>query len=72
VAEARRAASERGTRIVALGGGCFFNRILSAALCDGLRAAGLQALRPRTVSCGDAGLALGQAWAAALRITSES
>jgi hydrogenase maturation protein HypF len=72
VAEARRAARDRGARIVALGGGCFFNRVLCEAICDGLRAAGLQALRPRTVSCGDAGLALGQAWAAALRIASEN
>ena len=72
VAEARRAARERGARIVALGGGCFFNRVLCEAICNGLRAAGLQALRPRTVSCGDAGLALGQAWAAALRIASEN
>jgi hydrogenase maturation factor HypF (carbamoyltransferase family) len=72
VAEARRAAHERGACIVALGGGCFINRVLCEAICDGLRAAGLQALRPRTVSCGDAGLALGQAWASALRIASEN
>jgi hydrogenase maturation protein HypF len=68
VAEARRAAARAGSRLVALGGGCFFNRLLSARVQAGLDRAGLQLRRPRAVSCGDAGLALGQAWAAALQV----
>lgn len=62
------AARDAGATRVALGGGCFFNRLLSREVTTGLEAAGLQVLRPRAVSCGDAGLALGQAWAAALRL----
>ncbi|MFT3858754.1 MAG: hypothetical protein QM742_15080 [Aquabacterium sp.] len=57
---------------LALGGGCFLNRLLVKRLCDGLqrhaRARGLQPLRvlqAQAVSCGDAGLALGQAWVGA-------
>jgi len=65
VAAAVRAAGAAGARAVALGGGCFFNRLLASHIEAGLRAAGLQVLRPQGVSCGDAGLALGQAWAAA-------
>jgi len=68
VAAAARAAAEAGTREVALGGGCFFNRLLGSEIEDGLAAAGLRPWRPRTASVGDAGLALGQAWAAALRL----
>ena len=65
VQAAHDAARGCGARAVALGGGCFFNRILSARVDAGLQAAGLQPLRPRSLSIGDAGLALGQAWAAA-------
>jgi len=50
---------------VALGGGCFFNRILKDAIVSQLEAAGLNVLQTRSLSCGDAGLALGQAWVAA-------
>jgi hydrogenase maturation protein HypF len=50
---------------VALGGGCFFNRILKEAINSQLEAAGLNVLQTRSLSCGDAGLALGQAWVAA-------
>jgi len=58
------AARARGTRTVVLGGGCFLNRILTDRLTRALEQAGLMVLRPQRVSCGDAGLALGQAWAA--------
>jgi hydrogenase maturation protein HypF len=49
---------------VALGGGCFFNRILKDTIVAQLEAAGLNVLQTRSLSCGDAGLALGQAWVA--------
>jgi len=49
---------------VALGGGCFFNRILKDAIVSQLEAAGLKVLQTQSLSCGDAGLALGQAWVA--------
>ena len=52
-------------RDVALGGGCFFNRILTQRIVSRLESAGLNVLRAKTLSCGDAGLALGQAWVAA-------
>lgn len=58
------AAARHGTTTVAFGGGCFFNRIVSSRLSEQLAQRGLQVLLPRSVSCGDAGLALGQAWAA--------
>jgi hydrogenase maturation protein HypF len=53
---------------VALGGGCFFNRILKDAIVSTLEAAGLNVLQTKHLSCGDAGLALGQAWVAASRV----
>jgi hydrogenase maturation protein HypF len=49
---------------VALGGGCFFNRILKDAIVAQLEQAGLNVLQTKNLSCGDAGLALGQAWVA--------
>jgi hydrogenase maturation protein HypF len=63
-----QAAHTHGATQVALGGGCFFNRLLSTRLLRTLDAMRLPALRPQAVSCGDAGLALGQAWAAALQL----
>ncbi|MFM2058552.1 MAG: hypothetical protein RLY71_2937 [Pseudomonadota bacterium] len=66
-ASAIRAAAKQGARTVVLGGGCFFNRLLSERLVRELHAAGLTVQRPQAVSCGDAGLALGQAWVGALR-----
>jgi hydrogenase maturation protein HypF len=53
---------------VCLGGGCFFNRVLRERVTLGLRAAGLSAHLPGPAGCGDAGLALGQAWVAARRL----
>lgn len=52
-------------RDVALGGGCFFNRILTQRVVSQLESAGLNVLRTQALSPGDAGLALGQAWVAA-------
>ncbi|NML15721.1 Kae1-like domain-containing protein [Azohydromonas caseinilytica] len=68
---ALQAAHAHGALQLALGGGCFFNRLLGARLLDTLQALGLPPLRPQAVSCGDAGLALGQAWAAALQLAEE-
>lgn len=61
---AGQAARRHGVATVALGGGCFYNRIVTARLRAALQAQGLQVLLPQSVSCGDAGLALGQAWVA--------
>lgn len=61
---AGEAAELHGATTVALGGGCFLNRILNTRLTAALRARELHVLTPRSVSCGDAGLALGQAWVA--------
>lgn len=57
-----------GVGAVALGGGCFFNQLLTGRVVAALRGAGLRALLPQDVNCGDAGLALGQAWVAAQRM----
>lgn len=65
VEAAAAAASACGARSVALGGGCFMNRVLTERVTAGLRDRGLGAAAPASVSCGDAGLALGQAWIAA-------
>lgn len=62
---AANAADHCDTRIVAFGGGCFFNRVLTTRLRADLERRDLQVYLPQAVSCGDAGLALGQAWAAA-------
>ncbi|MDR2155576.1 MAG: carbamoyltransferase HypF [Burkholderiaceae bacterium] len=59
------AARERQTRIACLSGGCFFNRILRERILASLTKAGLQAYLPGAMGCGDAGLAIGQAWVAA-------
>lgn len=68
VAQAVRAAHLRGVRTVVLGGGCFFNRILAVRTEAGLQAQGMRVLAARELSCGDAALALGQAWAAARQL----
>jgi hydrogenase maturation protein HypF len=60
-----RAARQQGITTVCLGGGCFFNRILRERVTEHLQAAGLAVFRPLDKGCGDAGLALGQAWVAA-------
>ena len=62
------AAQERGSHDVCLGGGCFFNRILRERVTTRLQAAQLRVHRPLDKGCGDAGLALGQAWVAAQQL----
>ncbi|HZX88070.1 MAG TPA: hypothetical protein VFF19_31135, partial [Reyranella sp.] len=65
---ATQAARDHGTDYVCLGGGCFFNRVLRERVTESLQGAGLRVHLPRTKGCGDAGLALGQAWVAARQI----
>lgn len=62
------AAQARHTRTAVLGGGCFFNRILRERTVRRLVDAGLTALLPGPSGCGDAGLAIGQAWVAARQL----
>lgn len=58
------AAAAHGTRQVVLAGGCLVNRVLGQRLRANLKCAGLTVLEPQAAGCGDAGLALGQAWIA--------
>lgn len=62
---AEQAAQQSQCRTIVLGGGCFFNKVLSAGLVTALNRRGLPALTAITVSPGDPGLSLGQAWIAA-------
>ena len=66
-AAARRAREATGANLVALSGGCFANRRLSAGLAATLEAGGFEVLRHRMVPCNDGGVALGQAVIAAAR-----
>jgi hydrogenase maturation protein HypF len=59
------AARSAGTRDAVLGGGCFFNQVLTHRLVGQLEAAGLFVAQANDIGPGDAGLALGQAWIAA-------
>lgn len=63
-----RAAQQRGCDTVVFGGGCFLNRVLSERLAWQLESRGLAMHAPRQTPCGDAGLALGQAWVAACQL----
>ncbi|MBF0304038.1 MAG: hydrogenase maturation protein HypF [Alphaproteobacteria bacterium] len=64
------AAAETGVATVALGGGCFFNKVLGASLPPALRSRGVRVLRPLLASPGDPAVSLGQAWIAGLHALS--
>ncbi len=63
---ARRA----GLETIVLSGGCFQNRLLAERVTGLLVRAGFRVLTHRRVPPGDGGLAVGQIWAAALRLPS--
>lgn len=69
---AEAALRETGARCVCLGGGCFYNAVLTERLTARLQQRDVQVLRPLAHSCGDAGLALGQAWVAAQAVRMNS
>lgn len=64
------AARAHATRQVLLVGGCMANRVLVHALRRQLQGAGLDVHLPVAAGCGDAGLALGQAWVVAHSLAS--
>jgi hydrogenase maturation protein HypF len=61
------AGDERG--LVALGGGCLVNRILSACLAESLEDHGFEVLLPHDVPPGDGGLSYGQAVIGAVSVS---
>ena len=59
-----------GLKTVVLGGGCFQNRLLAERMTQFLMNNGFRVLASHRVPPGDGGLAVGQIWAATLRIAS--
>lgn len=62
---------EGDVRTIALGGGCFVNRLLQRELVSGLERAGFDVLVPRALPPGDGGLAYGQCVIAAAALARE-
>ncbi|MDD5180754.1 MAG: carbamoyltransferase HypF [Gallionellaceae bacterium] len=60
-----QAVQQTGIKMLACGGGCFFNKLLSAGLRERLEGAGLKTLTAKLIQPGDTAIALGQAWVAA-------
>jgi len=63
-----KAAKRTGIKSVAIGGGCFLNKVLREGFGQRIMAAGLNLLFGKSFPPGDASVSLGQAWAAALMI----
>ncbi len=63
-----RASQQTGITTVACGGGCFFNKLLSAGLPSQLAGTGITMLSPNVLQPGDTSISLGQAWIAAQSI----
>lgn len=57
----QRAAGRGGVKYVALGGGCFLNKILTQALTDSLTTCGLNVLAAQQLPPNDGAISLGQA-----------
>ena len=68
---ARRHAQSEACDQVVLAGGCMANRLLVRLLRQELQDAGMQVFTAQAASCGDAGLALGQAWVAAWTVAGQ-
>ncbi len=67
-AEAASRVFPAGTAVIALGGGCLVNRLLSRGLAARLEEAGFAVRTPRALPPGDGGLSHGQAVLAALSL----
>jgi len=62
------ASQQSGITTLACGGGCFFNKLLTAGLNQQLAVTGITMFTARTVLPGDTAISLGQAWIASQRI----
>ncbi|MBI3222610.1 MAG: carbamoyltransferase HypF [Nitrosomonadales bacterium] len=60
----QRAAAEQNIGVVAFGGGCFHNDVLSDSLSGKLAVQGLRVLAARKMQPDDSAISLGQAWVA--------
>ena len=65
-------AAATGCTQVVLAGGCMANRLLVRLLRQALQDAGLRVVTAQAAGCGDAGLALGQAWVAAWTVAGQA
>jgi hydrogenase maturation protein HypF len=64
----QKATQRTGIDRITLCGGCFFNKVLREQLVQGMMVQRITPLLPLNMSPGDTAIALGQAYAAALKI----